>query len=110
MGFVIIKQVTAREAQENQVTQDEVQRPWGRGLKESVQNVDQDIYGRDICLLLYIIPRYAVRDVNKRTLRKLGKGKFINDVPCFLAIFDLPTLSYSTTSLFWGYFGPPYLP
>ena len=43
MGFVIIKQVTAREAQENQVTQDEVQRPWGRGLKESVQNVDQDI-------------------------------------------------------------------
>ena len=100
MGFVIIKQVTAREAQENQVTQDEVQRPWGRGLKGSVQNVDQDIYGRDIWLLVYIKPRYAVRDVNKRTLRKLGKGTLINDVPRFLAIFDLPTPSYFIVSLF----------
>ena len=100
MGFLIIKQVATREAQENQVTHDEVQRPWGRGLKGSVQNVDQDIYGRDICLLLYIKPRYAVRDVNKRTLRKLGKGTLINDVPRFLAIFDLPTPSYFIVSLF----------
>ena len=43
------------------------------------------------------------------------KGTSINDVPRFLPIFDLPnyylpTLSYSMTSNFRGYFGPPYLP
>ena len=38
-----------------------------------------------------------------------SKGTSINDVPPFLAIFDLPTLSYSITSNFWGYLGPSYL-
>ena len=37
-----------------------------------MQNVDQDIYGRNICLLVDTQPRYAVRDVNSRTLRILG--------------------------------------
>ena len=38
-------------------------------------------------------------------------GTSINDVPRFLAIFDLPTLAYSITShlAFGGYLGP-YLP
>ena len=34
----------------------------------------------------------------------------INDVPRFLAIFDLHTLSYSITSDFGGYLGPPTYP
>ena len=42
------------------------------------------------------------------------RGTSINDVPHFLAIFDLPTylptLSYSIMSHFGGYLGPPYLP
>ena len=40
--------------------------------------------------------------------RLLPKGTSINDVPCFLAIFNLPvpTLSYSITSHFEGYLGP----
>ena len=38
------------------------------------------------------------------------KGTSINDVPRCLAIFDIPTLSYSITSDFGGYLGPPYLP
>ena len=38
------------------------------------------------------------------------KGTSINDVPRFLAIFDLPTFSYPIASDFWGYLGPPYLP
>ena len=37
-------------------------------------------------------------------------GTSINDAPRFLAIFDLPTLSYSLASEFGGYLGPPYLP
>ena len=44
----------------------------------------------------------------------LNKGTFINDVPRFLAISDLPTylptLSYSITSLFGGFLGPPTYP
>ena len=39
------------------------------------------------------------------------RGTSINDVPRFLAIFDLPTylvLLYNVP--FWGYLGPPYLP
>ena len=39
----------------------------------------------------------------------LAKGTFIKDVPRFLAIIELPTLSYSITSLFWVNLGPPYL-
>ena len=42
---------------------------------------------------------------------KNDKGTFINDVPRFLAIFDLSTylvLLYNVP--FLGYLGPPYLP
>ena len=39
-------------------------------------------------------------------LSHLGMGTSINDVPRFLAIFDLPTLSYSITSDLGGYLGP----
>ena len=39
----------------------------------------------------------------------LAKGTFIKDVPRFLAIIELPALSYSITSLFWVNLGPPYL-
>ena len=39
----------------------------------------------------------------------LAKRTFIKDVPRFLAIIELPTLSYSITSLFWVNLGPPYL-
>ena len=39
-----------------------------------------------------------------------SKGTFINNVPRFLAIFDLPTLSYSITSLFWAILDPPTYP
>ena len=39
---------------------------------------------------------------------KMPMGTSINDVPHFLGIFDIPTLSYSITSDFWGCFGPTY--
>ena len=51
-----------------------------------------------------------VLELAKRQNLKEYQGTSINDVPCFLAIFDLPTLSYSITSGFGGYLGPPYLP
>ena len=51
------------------------------------------------------------RNPKQKDFFNSSKGTSINDVTRFLAIFDLPTylptLSYSITSLFGGYLGPP---
>ena len=44
-------------------------------------------------------------------LRNTYMGTFIKDIPRFLAIFDLPTLSYCMYNVpFWDYLGPPTYP
>ena len=43
----------------------------------------------------------------EHTICTTRRGTFINDVPCFLTIFDLPTYLVPTTSLFGGFLGPP---
>ena len=77
-------------------------------LKKKSRNIGKQI-GQ------FVFGFWSPTDVMKRALVPLTldiclpRGTSINDVPCFLAIFYLPTLSYYIMSDFWGYLGPPYL-